>query len=401
MDQVLFAKQPILDRNQNTIAYELLYRRALSDQRVPNDLDHNLATAQVLVSALSQYTASGENEIIFINFPKDLLFTPPPFETHNQIVIEILESVIVDDSLIKQIRVLKKMGYHLALDDYQGDIRFDRLLEFMDIIKVEVLYLHEIELNLIIEKLKPFKCKLLAEKVENQSMFDDCLALGFKYFQGFYFSKPIIITGQKMNQNQASLLRLMSKIYKPDVSLSDISLLVSQDPELCLGLLKLVNSALFKRDNTINSIQQTCSILGLVELRNWIQLLSFAKFDDRPNVFHFQSLLCALLMKNIATHHSKINPDEAFTVGICVHLETIINLPIDMILEQLPFEQHLKKALSNQEGELGKLLKFCLQYIEGQWGNLDWDWLKLEMTNDELLPSLYEKAYLESKQSYQ
>ena len=342
-----------------------------------------------------------KDELIFINFPKDLLFMPPPIETHNQIVIEILETVEVDNALIKQVQHLKKMGYHLALDDYQGDAKYERLLPLMDIIKVEVLGLNDAQLTKLSAQLKSFDCKLLAEKVEDQHMFDVCLKLGFDYYQGYFFSKPINITGQKMNQNQSSLLRLMGKIYKDDVDLAEISLMVSQDPELCIGLLKLVNSSLFKRENNINSIQQACSILGLVELRNWVQLLSFAKLDDRPDMFHFQSLLCAIFMRSIAVNHSKIDKDEAFTVGICAYLETILNLPIDMILEKMPFDDHIKSALKDQSGDIGKLLTFSLNYIEGQWEHLNWDWLKSEMKNNETLPALYEQAYIKSKQAFQ
>ena len=165
------------------------------------------------------------------------------------------------------------------------------------------------------------------------------------------------------------------------------------------GLLKLLNRALFKRDNTINSIQQTCSILGISELRNYVQLLNFAKLDDRPEIFYFHSLLCALFMKNIAQHRLRIQLDEAFTMEICANLATKLSLPIPVILEQLPFEAHLKDALSIQQGELGRLLRFCLQYIEGHRKTLDWRGLKLEMTNNESLPSFYEKVHNEVKQS--
>ena len=400
MVQILFAKQPILDRKQQTIAHELLYRAPVNAQNPNTGFDDNHATAQVLVGALNEISLTSAKELLFINFPKDLLFTPPPIKTNNLIVIEILETVSVDDALINQVTVLKKMGYKLALDDYQGSPLFERLLPLMDIIKVEVLGLNLEQLTQIVLHLKPYSCKLLAEKVENQSMFDDCLDLGFDYFQGFFFSKPINVHGNKMSQNQLSLIRLMAKIYDSDISLHELSEFVSHDPEICVGLLKLVNGPLFKRSNTVNSISQACSILGLTELRNWVQLLSFAKLDDRPEMFNFQSLLCGIMMKNVAQYHPNIDSDEAFTVGICAHIETILDLPIEIILDNMPFDEHMKLALSKQSGELGKLLKFCIFYIDGQWENLDWQWLKQSMSEDHLLPSIYEKAYLEARQSF-
>ncbi|BCE01701.1 EAL and HDOD domain-containing protein [Marinicellulosiphila megalodicopiae] len=401
MDQILFAKQSILDRKQQTVAHELLYRSGNQISDLSELIDDNHATANVLINAFSEYVLPENNELIFINFPKDLLFSPPPLEMTDNIVIEILETVSVDDALIDQVNVLKKSGYKLALDDYQGHSKYEKLLPLMDIIKVEVLGLNNSELINLVSKLNPYKCKLLAEKVENQEMFDLCLQLGFSLFQGFFFSKPQLIKGQKMTQNQSSLLKLMAQIHKVDISLDQISVLISQDPQLCVGLLKLVNSSLFKRQSNVNSIQQACIIIGLAELRNWVQLLSFAKFDQRPDMFHFQSLLCALLMKEIAKKCDKIDPNEAFTIGICVHLESIMDLPFEAILEKMPFETHIKDAILKKSGDLGQLMIFCLTYVEGQWDKLNWQWFKNSFGKEDVLPDLYEKAYLKAKQSFE
>jgi len=104
-------------------------------------------------------------------------------------------------------------------------------VQMKDMITIKVLGLDKIELNNTIEKLNRFKPKLSAEKVDDQAIFDLYFNLSFEYDQGVYVNKPIMITGRKINQNQTSRLRLIGPIYKSDVALGEISLLISKDPE--------------------------------------------------------------------------------------------------------------------------------------------------------------------------
>jgi EAL and modified HD-GYP domain-containing signal transduction protein len=45
----------------------------------------------------------------------------------------------------------------------------------------------------IVAHYRKFPMKLLAEKVESREEFQQCLELGFDYFQGYYFARPSIM----------------------------------------------------------------------------------------------------------------------------------------------------------------------------------------------------------------
>ena len=62
------------------------------------------------------------------------------------------------------------------------------------------------ELNNLIKELKRWPALLLAEKVENLETAKRCIALNFQMLQGFYFAKPEIISGKRIDPSKLSLI---------------------------------------------------------------------------------------------------------------------------------------------------------------------------------------------------
>ena len=193
---VFVARQPVLDRARNLIAYELLFRgsTAESHARVTDDA---LATARVVDRAFSEL---GINTVVggakaFINVDAELLMSRL-IETlpTDRVVIELLETISIDAHVVRRCEELKHKGYRLALDDFSRYSKdYDPLLELVDIVKIDVLSLDTHSLTEIVRVLKPWRRKLLAEKVECRQRARDCFALGFEFFQGFYFGRPAIL----------------------------------------------------------------------------------------------------------------------------------------------------------------------------------------------------------------
>ena len=51
--------------------------------------------------------------------------------------------------------------------------------------------------------------QLVAEKVETREEFAACLNLGFDYFQGYYFARPVILSGKKIAPSQMAIMHLL------------------------------------------------------------------------------------------------------------------------------------------------------------------------------------------------
>lgn len=193
---VFLARQPIFDRAQRLIAYELLFR-AGPEQQAPQITDDHAATAQVITRAfggLGIRTVVGASSA-FVNCSaesllSDIVETLPP----SRVVLEILETVAIDDQIVRRCRELRAMGYRLALDDFSNySDAYEPLLDLIDIVKVDLLLVEPGRLGELVRRLKLHPARLLAEKVESRERVRECLALGFDLFQGFFFGRPSLL----------------------------------------------------------------------------------------------------------------------------------------------------------------------------------------------------------------
>lgn len=189
---VFLSRQPILDRRRRVIAYELLHRRGREDEAQVSD--DGAATARVMRHMLRDL---GVETVLgrchgFINVDAEMLMsTRIEALPRERVVLELLETVEVDDALLSRCRALKARGFRLALDDFvTWHERYEPLLALADIVKVDILQLDPAALVQLVSRLRLYPARLLAEKVENCAVARRCLQLGFDLFQGFYFARP-------------------------------------------------------------------------------------------------------------------------------------------------------------------------------------------------------------------
>jgi EAL and modified HD-GYP domain-containing signal transduction protein len=260
---ILLARQPIYDTSKEVIGYELLFREN-TDIPTTGVFDGNRATSRVLLSLFTESDIATITHGLpaFINFTSELLHNPPLFDP-KVIIIEVLENIVITDKIISSLKSLKKKGYTLALDDFVMDEKYRPILEFVDIIKLELPEMDDATLAKTISSLKQYKVKILAEKIETPELFNRCKELGCDMFQGYFLAKPEIIKGKKIAANKMAVLSLISEIQAPEIDMTGLTKIISRDPALSFKLLKLINSAAFKRSNTIDSIHRAVTLLGI------------------------------------------------------------------------------------------------------------------------------------------
>lgn len=86
-------------------------------------------------------------------------------------LVEVRESVPADPDVLTACRSLKEAGYTIALDDYVANDPREALAELADILKVEMLLTTEQEQAALIKRFGPWRCRMLAEKIETQTDF--------------------------------------------------------------------------------------------------------------------------------------------------------------------------------------------------------------------------------------
>ncbi len=367
MENVFLGKQPILDRNQNLIAYELFFRSNKHDERA--DFDDDLAaTANVIVNAYGHF---GIQNILgeqrgFININRELILSDTvELLPCNHVVLEIKSTDKFDDELIEKCSKLKKMGHQCALD---GVVTFNeeiqRILPMINIVKIDVSQLDKESLARLVNQYKRWPVLLLAEKVETRDLAKECMVLGFEMFQGYYYAKPENISGKRADPAKLSLLKLLQLIMS-NSDIEEIDKEFKRQPGLSYNLLRMVNSSASGLPQKINSIKQSIMLLGRKQLQRWIQLLLYTTDhsgdgDSTANALLQTAAARGKLMELIAgveRPHDKTHQERAFMVGILSLLDTLLGIGMQQIINKLSIPEDMSEALLNRCGRLGQELK--------------------------------------------
>jgi EAL and modified HD-GYP domain-containing signal transduction protein len=363
-EKFFLGRQPILDRNQEIVGYELLFRAADMDHAEFESYSH--AVTSVISSVLASF---GMHEVLggkfgFINVHLGLLFSEMlELLPIGQTVLELLEMIQLDDQVVERCRELKKMGFMLALDDHEFDHSNKNIYSVVDIIKIDILLTEIDALPVIVKQLRKYPVKILAEKVETFEQFQICYDLGFDMFQGYFFERPVVLNRKKIDVSGLAMLQLLQQLTT-DVGVDQIEQTFKENPSLSYNLLRLVNSVAMGTREKIKTLRQALVMLGLNQLRRWIQLSLFAGHDSR-NINHPLLEMAAVrgrLMEIMAMQMADgcavgdEQADAAFMVGILSLLDVLFETTMEDIVSNLNLDDNASSALLRREGPLGKML---------------------------------------------
>lgn len=309
------------------------------------------------------------------------------------VVVEILENIEPTLEIINICKKLKEMKYTIALDDFVFHDKYKSLMEFVDIIKVDFRITKGEERKEVIKKIKNKNIKFLAEKVETIKEFNDAVKYGYSYFQGYYLSKPVVISGKKIPENKIIHMRLLEELNSKDFSLEKVEELIKKDISLSYKLLRIVNSAEFGLKHKVTSIKQALSYTGEIQVKKWLYLVSIKAIgDDRPDFIIFESLARAKFSELIFLK-TRFRKDSfnAYLIGMLSLVDVILEKPIDEILEEILVDEEVKSALIGEKNnKYGFLLSLILNYEQGKIDKIFELMEYFDISTDELRSSYME-----------
>lgn len=347
------ALQPICDGNMRHVADELLYRNHADAAGAQID-DDQIATARVCNIAFYETGISklvGRRKI-YVNMPHDWLLRPELLPPHpDQIVIEVLETVQGKPKVVAALHKIRALGYEVALDDFILTPETRPLLDVADIIKIDVRQLINWRDIYLYQSLG---LRLLAEKVETLETFTRLKNQGFELFQGYFYARPETHreTSRQRSSNHAALLRLLAELQREDTDYRKLEVLISQDPQLTVMLLKYANSALLNRRGGILTIQQALNALGLNHARSITLTIMMANNGPASRLLLAQALTRAAMCEHLADEP----PGSAFTAGLLSMMGLLINDSLSELLDQIPMAPTVREAILLRRHALGQLL---------------------------------------------
>ncbi|WP_129127745.1 EAL and HDOD domain-containing protein [Geomonas oryzae] len=362
-EKFFLGRQPILDRTQQIVGFELLFRSPES-LYAANVSDLHMASASVIVNSLSEF---GFQEVLgrhkgFFNVTREVLMSDAlELLPKDRVVIELLETIVADAEVFERCRTLKSLGFTLALDDHVYSESFHDIYRLIDIVKVDVLETPDTSLAEMVGKFRNWPLTLLAEKVENADHYKFCSQLGFDLFQGYYFARPVVLRQNKIDIGKITMMQLMKQVMA-DAEWAEIEETFKQNPGLTYNLLRLVNSVAMGLRVRIKTLRHALTVLGLEQLKRWITLALYANSDSNGvqspllEMAATRGKLMELLM--LASHGRAAGElaDQAFMVGILSLIDVLFEDSMAELIGKLNLVDSVKSALLHKDGDLGALL---------------------------------------------
>jgi EAL and modified HD-GYP domain-containing signal transduction protein len=363
------ARQAILTREEQVFGYELLFRGGVENFFNAADTDINEASRSTLDSSiLMGLDVLCDGRRAFINCTrevllKDFILLLPSSQT----VAEILESVPPDGEVVAACQRLKEAGYMIALDDFGMDDPRASLTDFADIIKVDMKCTTVADRAALIKQYGPWRCRMLAEKVETQEEFHETRQAGFLYFQGYFFRRPEMMTTREVPANRVHYLRMIQAVSSAELDLREVENLIKSEASLCYRLLRYMNSAAFAFAHEIHSVRHALSLLGEKEIRRWVRLVAMMgagkdKSSDLVLTALVRARFCELLADKVPHGNS-----DLFLMGLLSLMDAILELPMAQVLENIPLDIETKSVLMGKASRLRPLYQLMLAWESGEW----------------------------------
>jgi EAL and modified HD-GYP domain-containing signal transduction protein len=367
---VYLGRQPIMDRDGALVGYELLYRGSAVNSAIV--ADDTQATSQVIATMLGEFGMRSVlgSDVGYINVNREILFSDVLAVLPSHLfVLEILESVALDESLLTRCGELRAQGFRLAFDDLSlaSPEALDNL-HAVDIAKVDFGKCALEDLPGIVARIKKAGCTALAEKVETVEAYDYARKLGFDLFQGYFFARPEVLSSRRLISDRAPLLSLLGLLSR-DPGLRQVEMALKRIPKLIVQLLRFANSGAHSLARPVTSLREATIAVGTRQISRWTQLLLYANSDDKPlrrdpliQMIGTRARFMELTAESLFPNDDDL-ADQAFMTGVFSMAEAMFGSTGENVLVELQIPGVIARAIQNREGRLGAFLA-CAEAAE-------------------------------------
>lgn len=359
--EFFLGRQPIVGRQRELIAYELLFRSGQHDYAsVTDDFAATATVIDNLFSSLGIDRALGDRKG-FINVSEDVLMSDIiEILPHNRIVLEILEDVPLTSAVLERCQQLRGLGYQLALDDVVTlQAEHKAFLDHIDYVKFDIGGMSTRCLIDLVREIRSHGAIPLAEKVETVEQYDDCKAVGFDLFQGYFFARPVVLSGRRAQPSKLVLIRILRLLADADDN-HVLEVALKEAPDLAMRILKTASCAVYSPVSKVTSLRQAIALLGHRQIRQLVQIMLFAQHsgaDLGSDPLVQTAAIRGRLMDSLAVGHGLLHlRDEAFTVGILSLADSLLGQSMSDLMTLLNLEEALRAAVVEHAGPLGRLL---------------------------------------------
>ena len=363
MSEIFLVRQPIFDRTDSAVGYELRFRDT-GDGSDPFARSYLSGSFEFLRAGLPAYVRASKQSLL------DGIFDAPEARS---IVVLLAPDLAPEPEVLEALAGLRKRGVPVVLDEFEvpkvAGAPILTLLGLANSVRVDLRCQDPASLGPLVSALKRQGKSCIADHVLDGKLYKACAALGFTGFQGPHFSRPEPLPAAELPGSTVAALRLLSLARDPKTTDSQLERVISSDPGITYQLLRIVNSAALG-GRGITSIPHALRMVGRTNLIRWLALAAAtARTGERGTDDELvrQAVQRGRFCEQMATRATGLDSGSMFLIGLFSLLDAVFRMPMYEVLERVNLDDDVSQALLNREGRYADPLLVVESYELGLW----------------------------------
>jgi len=354
MHKLYISKQKIIGKSREPFAYELTFK---DESNKPVGFSTHLqSTAKLIVNSIASSELNkllGVKGMAFINVDETTLSKGIlDILDKKRFILNILEDIVLTEEVIEKIVAYKKQGFLLSLEHFDSSarmiIKFKRLFNYIDIIKMDILLSEYENLEKVVKKFQKTRIKLLAQGIECREDYEDCFDLGFDYFEGSFIDKPSLMEIKALKEPTQFVILQLIKLIKDNETTEVIERFIRKQPDLSYKLIQFFNS-FEKVDIHIESLTQVITLMGRSKLLRWLIAYLYSEVSTKAAS---KSVLELAIRRaeSMETEADAKNKDKAYLAGMFSLLGSIFDTDIKELMEYVNMDRDITMLVLQKKG---------------------------------------------------
>lgn len=237
---------------------------------------------------------------------------------------------------------------------------------------------------------------MLAEKVETSEEFEAARQMGYSYFQGYFFTRPQMLTRTEPESLQFTYVNLLKEIHKSELDYNKIEQIIGKDPSLSYKLLRYVNTVALGRSREITSILVALNRLGEKLIKKWVTIIVLSGIagneqQELVKTSIIRANLCVSLMHAAGSFQHE---NMAYFLGLFSTIDVLFQRPMADVLKEIPLPGAVKAALLGETNELWRILQCALYYEKGEFEKMS-EFFPSQTPENDIVLKNYQSAIAE------
>ena len=358
------ARQAIVEKSGSVFGYELLYRSFETDE-LTSGISGDIATSISLSRAILALGLADEigDVPLFVNVDTSTLLSPVVEAISPHIgVIELIETIEVNDAVIHRVADLKRRGYRFSLDNVSSmmDARWG-LIDYVEFIKIDVHQTRPEYIDLLVARAKQARKFVLAGKIEDQDCLHAAVEAGFDLFQGYITGEPEQLDVFQLPACSRTVLDRVKRLLAEGSSPEAIAIIIGRDPATVFHLWLL--SGVYQ-DEWLTELSNIAGIIRSIPrnaLNGWVSVLLLENSNNINEEFSLKAYRSARIMQLIDQRIDVRNfalTNETHFSGLLTHFKETLKASFVQSERENRIEKCLMQSRKSIFGDHAKILNF-------------------------------------------